>query len=199
MANETTNPDEIMEMVRWKYHIALSTGGDIIVSRKKFILTSATPLCGQFLSSMWFNPLIKPKNYKKDIWIAIIKVSKRDRGEERLSVIDQLQSTQPSSWSDLSCVACVSKYNWEGFYEDITDSSKYLKSDNACESKTTSVSLPCSRYGDTMRINFTVATSYTSNNNYDSSEEDHLFRNPDDPKNSDILQVSIQCPSFNFT
>lgn len=169
-----------------------------MMSRKKFLLTSEEyPRHGQFLSSSWFNPLIKSKNYKSDLWLAIVKVPQNDNGDMWKDAFRQLSATEGSSWKDLYCTECVSQYNWQSFYEDITDASKKLRERKDLRSKMIEVSLPCRSYGDSRRINFTVATSYSKHfEDSNKDEETRLLRDPEDPKNSDVLMVTIQCPSF---
>ena len=68
------------------YYFAIKSGKDLYLSNKKFLLTSENPTFqGQYLSSTWFNPLVKAKNYKNDIWLAIVKsLSQRWLKVERL-------------------------------------------------------------------------------------------------------------------
>lgn len=192
------DPVEITNSSQYRYYLGLKTGEDTMMSRKKFLLTrDAYPRHGQFLSSSWFNPLIKSKNYKNDLWLAIVKVPQNDSGDIWKDTFRQLSATQGSSWKDLHCIECVSQYNWQSFYEDITDASKILRQQKDSRSKMIEVSLPCSRYGDSRRINFTVATSYSKQfENSNKDEETRLLRDPEDPKNSEVLMVTIQCPSF---
>ena len=197
-ARMRTDPTEITNASHYRYYLAVKTGEDTMLSRKRFLLTSdSSPRHGQFLSSSWFNPLIKSKNYKNDLWLAIVKVPQNDNGVIWKDAFRQLSATQGSSWKDLICIECVSQYHWHCFYEDITDASKMLRDQKDNRSKMIEVSLPCCRYGDLRRISFTVATSYCkqfeSNNN---NEETRLLRDPEDPKNSEVLMVTIQCPSF---
>ena len=191
-------PDVIMARNPNNYYFAIKSGKDLYLSNKKFLLTSENPTFqGQYLSSTWFNPLVKAKNYKNDIWLAIVKISKSTLVESRKAAVSQLLWAQGDSWGDLACVVCCVKYNWECFYEDVTDGSKLLRSkDNDGNSKMVEVSLPCTRRGDESRINFTVAMSYCNQQENKNYSDEHLFRDPDDQKNSEVLQVSIQCPSF---
>ena len=79
----------------------------------------------------------------------------------------------------------------------ITDGSKLLRSkDNDGNSKMVEVSLPCTRRGDESRINFTVAMLYCNQQENKNYSDEHLLRDPEDPKNSEVLMVTIQCPSF---
>ena len=191
------NPSEITNSSVYRYYIAIKSGGDLILSRKKFLLTNeCNPRQGQFLSSSWFNPLIKSKNYKNDLWLAIVKVPQHDDGNIRNRAFQELSCTVGESWKNLSCVECVSQYNWECFYEDITDASKMLREKKDLNSKMIEVSLPCRRSGDLKRINFTVATSYERDFNANTEDNSRLLREPEDPKNSEVLMVTIQCPSF---
>ena len=191
------DPTVITNASMYKYYLAVKTGEDTMLSKKRFLLTSEdSPLYGQFLSSSWFNPLIKSKNYKSDLWVAIVKVPQHDTGNIWKQAFKQLSAAQGSSWKDLVCIECVSQYHWRCFYEDITDASKMLRQDKEVRSKVIEVSLPCSKHGDSKRINFTVATSYGKNYETDIQDETRLLRDPEDPKNSDVLMVTIQCPSF---
>ena len=197
MEYKAETPDVIMARNPNNYYFAIKSGKDLYLSNKKFLLTSENPTFqGQYLSSTWFNPLVKAKNYKNDIWLAIVKISKSTLVESRKAAVSQLLWAQGESWGDLACVVCCVKYNWECFYEDVTDGSKLLRSkDNEGNSKMVEVSLPCTRRGDESRINFTVAMSAVSTRKQKLFNE-HLFRDPDDQKYSEVLQVSIQCPSF---
>ena len=196
-----SDPVEITNSSNYRYYIAIKTGDEMILSRKKFLLTrDAYPKEGQFLSSSWFNPLIKSRHYKNDLWLAIVKIPQNDSGEARREAFRQLSSTQGSSWEHLVCIECVSQYNWHCFYEDITDASKFLREEKDVRSKMIEVSLPCRRYGDSRRINFTVATSYSKMFETNSKDEEtRLLRDPEDPKNSEVLMVTIQCPSFTIS
>ena len=198
MEYKAETPDVIMARNPDNYYFAIKSGKDLYLSNKKFLLTSENPTFqGQYLSSTWFNPLVKAKNYKNDIWLAIVKISKSTLVESRKAAVSQLLWTQGESWGDLACVVCCVKYNWECFYEDVTDGSKLLRSkDNEGNSKMVEVSLPCTRRGDESRINFTVAMSYCNQQENKNYSDEHLFRDPDDQKYSEVLQVSIQCPSF---
>ena len=198
MEYKAETPDVIMARNPNNYYFAIKSGKDLYLSNKKFLLTSENPTFqGQYLSSTWFNPLVKAKNYKNDIWLAIVKISKSTLVESRKAAVSQLLWAQGESWGDLACVVCCVKYNWECFYEDVTDGSKLLRSkDNDGNSKMVEVSLPCTRRGDESRINFTVAMSYCNQQENKNYSDEHLFRDPDDQKYSEVLQVSIQCPSF---
>ena len=198
MEYKAETPDVIMARNPDNYYFAIKSGKDLYLSNKKFLLTSENPTFqGQYLSSTWFNPLVKAKNYKNDIWLAIVKISKSTLVESRKAAVSQLLWAQGESWGDLACVVCCVKYNWECFYEDVTDGSKLLRSkDNEGNSKMVEVSLPCTRRGDESRINFTVAMSYCNQQENKNYSDEHLFRDPDDQKYSEVLQVSIQCPSF---
>jgi len=198
MEYKAETPDVIMARNPDNYYFAIKSGKDLYLSNKKFLLTSENPTFqGQYLSSTWFNPLVKAKNYKNNIWLAIVKISKSTLVESRKAAVSQLLWTQGESWGDLACVVCCVKYNWECFYEDVTDGSKLLRSkDNEGNSKMVEVSLPCTRRGDESRINFTVAMSYCNQQENKNYSDEHLFRDPDDQKYSEVLQVSIQCPSF---
>ena len=198
MEYKAETPDVIMARNPNNYYFAIKSGTDLYLSNKKFLLTSENPTFqGQYLSSTWFNPLVKAKNYKNDIWLAIVKISKSTLVESRKAAVSQLLWAQGESWGDLACVVCCVKYNWECFYEDVTDGSKLLRSkDNEGNSKMVEVSLPCTRRGDESRINFTVAMSYCNQQENKNYSDEHLFRDPDDQKYSEVLQVSIQCPSF---
>ena len=198
MEYKAETPDVIMARNPNNYYFAIKSGKDLYLSNKKFLLTSENPTFqGQYLSSTWFNPLVKAKNYKNDIWLAIVKISKSTLVESRKAAVSQLLWAQGESWGDLACVVCCVKYNWECFYEDVTDGSKLLRSkDNEGNSKMVEVSLPCTRRGDESRINFTVAMSYCNQQENKNYSDEHLFRDPDDQKYSEVLQVSIQCPSF---
>ena len=190
------SPDAIMSRDPNNYYLAIKSGNELYLSNKKFLLTSEKPsFQGQYLSSSWFNPCVKAKNYKNNIWLAIVKISKANMRESRKSAVSQLLSAQGESWGDLKTVVCCVKYNWECFYEDVTDGSKYLRcKENNC--KMVEVSLPCIKRGDDSRINFTVAMTYNRQHENKNYSSEHLFRDPDNQKYSDILQVSIQCPSF---
>ena len=193
-------PDQIMADAAFKYYFAIKIGSQFVISRKKFMLTrDSNPFQGQFLTSGWFNPLIKGKNYKKDLWLAVVQIPREDEGVIREDIRQQLRSADPESWKNLTCVSCACQYHWESFYEDITDASKLLRENKEQRSKMIGVSLPCRNYGDDRRLNFTVATCYSVQGSEQYSEEDNIFRDTDYPKESEVFQVTIQCPSFVFS
>jgi len=192
-------PDQIMENAEYNYYIAIKIGGQFAMSRKRFVLCSMNPFQGQFLSSGWFNHLIKGKNYKNDLWLAVVQIAREDTGIMRKDILQQLKSADPESWKNLTCVSCACQYHWEIFYEDITDASKILRENKDQTSKMISVSLPCRKYGDDRRLNFTIATYYSGQGSEQYSEEENIFRDADYPKDSEVFQVTIQCPSFVFS
>ena len=64
-ARMRTDPTEITNASQYRYYLAVKTGEDTMLSRKKFLLTSdSSPRHGQFLSSSWFNPLIESKTIR---------------------------------------------------------------------------------------------------------------------------------------
>ena len=194
-------PDSIMVTRPDNYYFAIKTGDIVYLSNKKFLLTRVQPTFdGQYLSSTWFNPQIEADNYKKDVWLAIVKIPKVTLAKSKKATLSQLKCAQGSSWKDLTCVVCCVKYNWECFYEDITDGSKFLRDKvNDGNAKMIQVSLPCLLHGDDNRINFTVAMSYEPKRDDVIYSSEHLFRDPDNEKESEVLMVTIQCPSFVIT
>jgi len=195
------SPDSIMALRPDNYYFAIKTGGTVYLSNKRFLLTSVQPTFdGLYLSSNWFNPKIEADNYKKDIWLAIVKIPKATLCQSKMTTLSELTCTKGSSWKDLTCVVCCVKYSWECFYEDVTDGSKFLRNKvNFGNVKMIQVSLPCLLHGDDNRINFTVAMSYEAQMKDINYSDKHLFRDPDNEKESEVLIASIQCPSFVIT
>lgn len=178
------------------YFIAIKSGKELVMSNKKFVITQKKKyIIGQYLSSNWFNPLIKPHNYKKDIWLAIIKIPKNTNRQE---IASKLFSTNGENWKELPFIACFVKYNWNSFYEDILDGSQILRSKENNQGKLIEVSLPCYHKGDKKRMNFNVAMSFTHQEEKRNYSNNELFKRPKNPENSPVLQVTIQCPSFRF-
>ena len=176
-------------------YFVVKTGSDIMISNKTFVITKNYPCTGQFLTSMWFNPRIKSDAYKQNIWLAILKVPKSASIEERHSIKKQLNTTNPEDWHNLACFAYISKYRREMFFGDITDGSKYLAEKSNDSYKQISVCLPCRMKGDSNRLSFKLSMTYQKQMEGEQYTENDLFRN-NEQKDSDVLVVSLNCPSF---